>query len=118
MASRAIRKDSQKEDDRWTELLSDKKELRKECKELRKENKEILALSVQNERLKIRAEFSILGDGLLTVGSIGFGFLGVYGQDIFSDHVLFAICSGVALAAAGIGFVIKLFSWWRQIIAK
>ena len=87
MASRAIRKDSQKEDDRWTELLSDKKELRKECKELRKENKEILALSVQNERLKVRAEFSILGDGLQLLAPLDLVFL------VFTDKTYFPIMS-------------------------
>ena len=113
MANKAIREDLQNEDDFRTELLSDKRELRKECKALRKENKEILELRVQNERLKVRAEFSIMGDGLLTVGSIGLAVLGVCGRLMFPDHVFF-ICLGIAAGAAGIGFIHKSFVWFRK----
>jgi len=70
------------------------------------------------ERLKVRAEFSILGDGLLTVGSIGFGFLGVCGRDMFPDNISFFVCLGVALATAVIGLLLKSFLWFRQITGK
>jgi hypothetical protein len=70
-------------------------------------------LRVHNERLKIRADFSLFGDGLLTMGSIGFGVLSVCGRDMLPDHV-FLSCLGGTLVAAVIGLILKLFTWFRQ----
>jgi len=106
------------------ELKQDKTRLQKalDKEQLKNESltSEVRTLDVNNARLKVRAEFSILGDGLLTVGSIGFGFLGVCGRDMFPflDTIDFRICLGVALAAAGIGLLIKSFLWFRQIFSS
>ena len=90
-------------------------------------SKEILGLRAYNERLKVRAEFAIIGDTLLIVGSIGFGFLGTtYGQKIVEKTFenpeqanIFFICLSVALlTSAIIGFGLKMFQWSRQISGK
>ena len=107
-------------------LLKDVKELNKEKKVLSENNTNLLA---HNERLKVRAEFSIFGDGLLTSGSIAIAFLSVYGREDFSTFIqknipafgqndLYSMCLGAALLSALIGLGLKMWLWFRQITDK
>jgi len=93
-----------------------------ENERLRDENKVIPNLREQNAVLIERAVFAIIGNVLLTVGSLGFGFLGTdYGRNIFEKSGqadLHLICMSVAMFSAIIGLGLNVFQWIRQIFSK
>ena len=86
------------------------------------ENKELSDLRVQNAVLKERAVFAIVGDRLLAIGSMEFGFLGTHGQNVLvkteqanSSLIDWSIA---LLTVAIIGFGLKILLWLRQIFCK
>ena len=91
-------------------------------KRLRDENKELSDLRVQTAVLKERAAFAMVGDSLLTIGSIGFGFLGAHGQNalVKTEQVNSSLAntSIVLLTLAIVGFGLKILQWLLQIFGK